>query len=172
MLLDVEYMSQLGDGANRAIHDCGPACLAMLINHIRDTHLTVDGVCEVMGISGRDLGAAIWFLSGTAKTYGVRVLHMTGLYPYKIEEMLNIALQPAIALVRYQALPNRYDASYTGGHYVLIVGVTENDVVIHDPYWPDARGANQRVPRGTFEQAWTADGVGFKVSGQALVVVS
>lgn len=166
---EVDYIPQLGEGASRAIRDCGPACLAMLLK-FRGFDTSVDLICDYLGIIGNSPGANIHQLREASRSYGVRLMHISGVTTDALAETLHMYNNPAIALIRYHHLPFRFDRDYRGGHYVLIVGSVGGSVIIHDPYWPDNRGAYIQVPHFHFEQAWMADGTDFRVSGQLLVV--
>ena len=152
-VLDVPWASQLGPDAAYSNSDCGPACVAMWLRWIGRA-VNVDQVSQATGLPKGYKYTVPANLMAAAKTFGLM-----------LERVLNVSVDdlcraidsgaPTIALVHYPSLPAevRYDHKFNSGHWVLVVGYTRDDVIYHDPYWPDSRGQRVRIARADFERA-------------------
>lgn len=146
----VPWLSQLGPDADYARGDCGPACLAMWLRY-QGHDVIVDDVspwCRTRPFSYTRPAHIYW----GARHWGVRLYWQRYLYLRDIIAELD-AGQPVIVLVNYPALLERYDANYTGGHWLLVVGYTDPEIIYHDPYW-STTGANVRISKADFLRAW------------------
>lgn len=118
---------------------CGGAAAAMVYRFWGEAHASVQQFAPLVdrragGIRDTDLVAAI-------RTAGWHTDQIAGSF-----DRLKITLdagQPPILLIEDR--PSRY-------HFVVAVGLTDREVVVHDPTWGPAR----RVNRERFERAWTA----------------
>ena len=154
--LQVPWVSQLGPGASFAPGDCGPACVTSWLHFSGHDTLTVDDISKQTGQpSGfRYTGAAQLMKimrSYDLNTHWTRYLTLSDLY-----SEINDG-HPCIVLVQYNKLPSRvrYDHSYKSGHWILIVGYTEDGIVYHDPYFPStAGGAFVEIDDDEFDLAW------------------
>ncbi len=167
--LDVPWLSQLGGQAAYALGDCGSADVAMLLNFLGHA-VTVDEVSAATGklrgfklLSWDDLirAAAHWSVTLTH--------HLNTSLAHLIADLT--ANKPVIALVDYKSLPpmNRFDAKYTLGHFLLLVGYDEQSILYHDPYWVDRTGgAFRTLTRAEFERAFSTVASGNTYARQCL----
>jgi len=120
---------------------CGGAAAAMLFRYWGDTHASVQQFAPIVdreagGISETALAAAIASRGWTAEAQRGSI------------EMLRSELsagRPPIILIADR--PERH-------HYVVVVGLSDRDVLVHDPTWGPAR----RFDAGTLRRAWAATG--------------
>jgi len=151
--LPVPWLSQLGDDADFAPGDCGPACLAMWLRYLGHDDITVDDVSEM---SGRPPGYRYTLpahLYYTAKEWGVTLYWQHHLRTDNIRAEID-AGRPVIALVHYGALPEfvRFDSRYKAGHWLLVVGYTDEQIIYLDPYWTE--GGQKTISIQAFYTAW------------------
>jgi uncharacterized protein YvpB len=158
-ILNVPYKSQLDPAdANMAYADCGPCCLAMILAGIGKSISTNDVAKAAGMVQGDKTGRLLSQLVSAAQKYGLAMA--TGQSSLDDLKRLIDNGQPAIALVRYQNLPQRHDPRYTGGHYVLVVGYDEQNILINDPYYPagSTTGYQKAYTYQGWLAAWKADG--------------
>ncbi len=118
--------------------DCGPACVAMWLNFVGRV-VTVDQVSQATGLP-RDYRFTLpATLIKAAGFYGLTLERVIGFtidaLKYEIDKRV-----PCIVLVHYGSLPKRSSQTFTGGHWLIIVGYDEQGFIYHDPYWPDSSG--------------------------------
>jgi hypothetical protein len=145
MKLQIPFVTQQ---QNRHRNDCGAACVAMLCG------VTIERVLAV----AKQPQDAPMHLSGI----------MTALAAYRapreyVEAVTLPAVRrwlangnPVIALVGYGRLPAAQRAiDYHRNHYVVIVGyLPDGSFLIHDPLWPDERGAYRVWSEAELGDAW------------------
>lgn len=167
--LPVPWASQLGKDAAYSNSDCGPACVAMWLRWM-NRFVSVDQVSQATGLP-----------RGYRYTLPANLMLAANEFGLILERALNVSIEalfksidqgsPAIVLVHYASLPTRYDAKFSGGHWVLVVGYTDDgDVLYHDPYWPDTRGQMVRVTRAEFERAMRECNIDGNSPNQALMI--
>ena len=158
-ILNVPYKSQLDPAdANLAYADCGPCCLAMILGGIGKS-VTTNAVAVAAGmVQGDKRGRLMSQLVSAAQQFGLA----TAAGQSALDDLKRLIDngQPAVALVKYENLPQRYDPRYTGGHYVLVVGYDEQNILINDPYYPagSTAGYQKAYPFQGWLAAWKADG--------------
>lgn len=156
-VLPLSHLSQIDlfPDANLNPGDCGPACFGMWAQS-RGKHFTVDEFASALArATGRPMpyeGTTLADLEALARWYALPVRRAYDLTPARVREEIE-AERPVIALVHAGSLPRPYP--YSGGHYVLIVGMIGEGVVFHDPNCPrNGSGTYARLPASTFWQAW------------------
>ena len=120
---------------------CGGAAAAMLFRYWGDTHATAQQFASLVdreagGISNTALVAAIRDRGWTTAT-------STGSFEMLRSELA--ASRPPIILIADR--PQRY-------HYVVVIGLSEREVLVHDPTWGPAR----RIDVARLKRAWEATG--------------
>ena len=158
-ILNIAYKSQYDPDAATSRNDCGPACLAMLINAFGLT-ATTDAVFRRTGASPNDY-ISMAQLMRVGESYGVPLEYRRGWGLGELRAMLDLG-RPLIALVHYAAFfefqPGlSTQSNFTGPHFVLAVGYDENNVIVHDPLWTDGRrneGAFKKWPNKIWLEAW------------------
>lgn len=179
-ILNVPYRSQIptkpGADGSYGVGDCGPTVLLSILDTQR-IPATIDEIGKRMGKPVGYTSSQLRELQTVAGEYDVDL----GWHKFtKADKSLDwgavevkIANRtPIIALVWYPLLPLRYDLKYSYGHYVLILGTTENQVVYHDPYWKGEAGANLKAGKNEFAKAWLATGIHAKTPAQGLYLTN
>ena len=158
----VPYLSQLdGTDVDYAPGDCGPANVAMALNYF-GRNVTVDQVSQATGLPAGFLFTNYDQLNTAALVFGYTVEHTINNLSEKIKSSIDSG-KPVIALINYAKLPttNKYDLNYNHGHFLLIVGYTENEVIYHDPYWHNQDGAFKRLTWEQFDLCWSTPNADF-----------
>lgn len=155
---DVPYYNQItSPGAQFDRNDCAEACTRMLIGwllrraNLQDfPGITIDDLTRDAGKSPHSF-MSLGQLERLLRLYGFPEAKCTygGVTLERIEEEVK-AGRPLIALVRYKHL--KPGDSFTGAHFVCVIGFSMSEVIVHDPL---RGGANMRVPRNRFELALT-----------------
>lgn len=164
-LLAMPLKPQWGPGANRYINDCGPACVAMVLDFYGKLGaLTVDTLAAETGLRLSDSGLLPGGLRDLAYAHGLRMLARAGVSPTDLRTEID-AGRPVIALVAYRFILGRLDQGDNipgnDGHYVVIVGYDEEHYVLDDPdYWTPytEQGHDVLVPVGQLERAMSSTG--------------
>jgi uncharacterized protein YvpB len=141
--LDIPYISQFDPTAGNHSADCGPTCLAMILNAQRPLaqYVTVDALYahhpDLQDKAFRDYtnldemrrvsqgeGMALQrqdFANGRVALEGLKQLVGRG--------------TPFIALVNYNETWNRIirEHSFRGGHFVVVTGFDDKHIFVHDP---------------------------------------
>ena len=158
-LLNIAYKSQYDPDAAASRNDCGPACLAMLLNGL-GVPATTDAVFQ------RTAAAAEGYVSmaqlmRVGESYGAPLEFRKGWQLADLRARIDLA-RPVIALVHYGAFselePGQSTQSpFRGPHFVLVVGYDDDAVIVHDPLWTGPRreeGAFRRWPNAVWARAW------------------
>lgn len=159
VLLNLPYKSQSDPDAGMARNDCGPACLAMLLNAL-GIPATTDAVFHRTGGAPDNYISAAQIIR-VGESYGVPLDFRTGWTLGQLQGAL-IQARPVIALVHYGAFSELQpgistQSSFKGPHFVLVVGFDEQHVIVHDPLWRDDRrreGAFKAWPLKVWMDAW------------------
>lgn len=142
------YRSQWDADANQKRNDCGPACVAMVLDAF-GTHIAINDISAEM-MPGQDVGTDAGDLVGALQKRGINALAWTsGSYPQL----------PAICLVHYAGFDraNVQDAAFMGWHWLLVLSLNDLTAVVHDPdYWGARRneGSLKRYSRVEFDKAF------------------
>lgn len=151
-MIAVPYRSQEDPDAGRYRNDCGAACVGMLLDW-QGVHLTTNALAAQTTLAQHDDGLTCWQLAALLNKNGVparvRTLHLADL-----RAELD-AGRPVILLVWYGHIPNR-QATFSGGHFFVVVGYDEDSFYVNDPDWWGARrneGNGFRVPAAALDNA-------------------
>jgi len=151
--LSIIYKSQWDNDASGSNDDCGPACLAQILNFYGE-NVTTD---EIFWKTGAASNALITFaqLYRAISSYGYNDELFINSNRDKIKELINKGI-PAVALVHYGNLSTRQD-TYQGPHFIVIRGFSDKGVYTNDPdFWGVRRneGNNHLYTWQEFELAW------------------
>lgn len=158
-LLNIAYKSQFDPDAAASRNDCGPACLAMLLNAL-GVAVTTDAVFQRTGAAA-DGYVSMAQLMRVSESYGAPLEFRKGWKLPDLRARMDLA-RPVIALVHYAAFAElepgvSTQSQFTGPHFVLVVGYDDQHVIVHDPLWAGPRrdeGAFKRWPTAVWAQAW------------------
>lgn len=158
-LLDLVYKSQYDPDAAASRNDCGPACLAMLLNGL-GVAATTDAVFQRTGMTAEGY-VSMAQLMRVGESYGAPLEFRKGWTLADLRARIDLA-RPVIALVHYAAFSSLQpgvstQSPFTGPHFVLVVGYDEDHVIVHDPLWAGTRrdeGAFKRWPNAVWAEAW------------------
>lgn len=152
VLITVPYRSQHDDDAKISRADCGPACIAMLLEW-RGLFVKIDDLSRETSLGTTNAGQLI----AAAEKHGLNLIRRAPMSIADVENQIRLG-KPMIALIRYQDFGSvRQDLAYTGLHWVVVVGFSADSIYINDPdYWGARRleGQGRAVPRHLFEHAW------------------
>jgi len=151
--LRVPYVSQYGPGADAFGKDCGPTCGVMLLAAYTGERMTPDAFYSQ--ISAEDTYLSRRQVGEVLQSKGVdwenrRDLTLDDLYRYLQ------ASKPCIALINYGVLREHIEteSTFTGPHFVLVVGMDQKHVYVHDPLWRETGGAWLPVPHVAWRATW------------------
>ena len=134
LAIDVPYLPQTD-----AL--CGGAAAAMVFRYWGDAHADVQEFAPL--VDRRAGGIANDVLTGAVRTRGWRAGRIDGSLDALAARVHDG--QPVIVL-----LPDRGDRY----HYVVVIGVSADAIVVHDPAW----GPSRTIRAPDFERAWQAAG--------------
>jgi hypothetical protein len=157
--LNIAYKSQYDSDASVSRNDCGPTCLAMLIN-AHGVAVTTDAVFRRTGVPA-EAYISMAHLMRVGESYGVPLEYRRDLTLADLHNALDQA-RPAIALVHYGAFSSiqpgvSTQSKFAGPHFVLAVGYEADFVLVHDPLWTGERrreGAFKKWRNDIWMQAW------------------
>lgn len=157
VLSNIPYKSQYDSDAETYRNDCGPACVAMILNGL-GINVTTNAVYRKTGASSTGY-VSVSQMMRAAQTYGVNFDYF---YPWSIND-LKLAVRDGkapITLVHYGAWSKlgKTQSSFRGPHFVVIVGYDEDYIFVNDPLWWGSRrseGERKRWTYKQFEAAWS-----------------
>ncbi|MCP5101706.1 MAG: LysM peptidoglycan-binding domain-containing protein [Chloroflexi bacterium] len=159
--LKIPYRSQWDEDAKNHESDCGPTCVAMLLNG-QNIDVTPDGVYQFIGPKGRRQFTTFTDLRNAALGGG----NLTLTYKqYRNEtdalQQLRNSInqgQSFIALVKYEPWRSFTGNQFSSGHFVNVVGYSNDHVFIHDPLfglWAQRdKGNYYRITNRRFMKGW------------------
>lgn len=163
-LLNVFWIGQWGLNASRFRADCGPACVAMLLEYYNKRHgWTVDQLANETSLADGASGLMPSALVDLCTLHGLPTRVQT-VSEDDIKAEID-AGRPVIVLVAYRFITNRLDQGDKvpgeDGHFIVIVGYDDTHFVANDPdYWVPftARGHDTLIPYTEVGQAMAAYG--------------
>jgi ABC-type bacteriocin/lantibiotic exporter with double-glycine peptidase domain len=140
--LDVPYISQFDQDASTHSADCGPTCVAMIINAQPTDHtVTVDGLYQHLPPMAP---GAFTFISdlitiGEAEDVSMERVQFTHDNAIARTKELIEDGTPFIALVNYAAWDPITHNNFHSGHFVVVTGIDDEHVYVHDPIFQGSR---------------------------------
>lgn len=133
--LTVAYKSQWDADASQTIDDCGPACIAMILNYYGEK-LTTDAVYKATG-AGKGLINIQQMLTAIS-SFGYTGRFLTNQSIEQLRSYIDRDM-PVIALVHYADFKSKQD-DFTGGHFFGVVGWRDDGFFVNDPdFWGNYR---------------------------------
>jgi len=154
-VLNVPYISQLGEGALKHNNDCGAACGCMIVGGYKDVIPTVDEFYDKAQSSG-DVYLSATQIINVLKSYGISsTWYISDMKP--LMSTLSSG-KPVICLILYKTLVDAgiVDSTFKGYHFVLATGYDTKNIYINDPL---NGGEYLEVPIETFNQCWKDAGI-------------
>lgn len=169
-MLSVPYISQLEPGALAKNNDCGPTCCAMIIMAYSHSTLTVDGLYKQAGINSDQYLSASQLRSILAMNR-ISSVWYTGWKLGDLYESL-VARKPTTLLINYGILSRAglTESRFAGAHFVLAVGIDDENVYVNDPLYRGTGGFKKAYPAKIFNDAWQSCNVQGNPNGGALQV--
>lgn len=155
----IPYKSQYDPDAEEFRNDCGPACLAMVLNGF-GINVSTNAVFRKTGAKANNY-VSVSQLMRASLSYG---LPFDYFYAWTIDK-LKAAVQdgtPVIALVHYGAWSQinpgiSTQNTFQGPHFVVVLGFDDQYIYVNDPLWKAERRAEGYRKAWTYEQfdaAW------------------
>jgi hypothetical protein len=156
ILRTIPYKSQYDDDASEYRNDCGPACVAMILNGL-GLNVATNSVFRRSG-ADRNAYVSVSQMIRAAATYDIDFDYF---YPWSMRDLIGAISNgmSAITLIHYGAWKNLglTQSSFTGPHFVTVVGFDEEHIYVNDPLWWGTRrleGEHKQLTYRQFEMAW------------------
>ncbi|MFA5036407.1 MAG: cysteine peptidase family C39 domain-containing protein [Candidatus Izemoplasmatales bacterium] len=159
--LNVSFISQLGSGADKFHNDCGAACVSMLVSAYTQQNVSVDEIYSRIQPNA-DTYLSVTQLKNALAWYDINVISSYDLS----KEFLwskTIEKKPFIALISYKPIHDANlddDTTFTGMHFVVVVGLDADGVLIHDPLVHNEVGGFRHLPFNVYDAAVRSAGAG------------
>jgi Peptidase_C39 like family len=161
LLLEVPIRSQY-DGTEYQNSNCGPTSLAMVLDafgvsapiyKLRNLTNVMQGNFEV------EAGTSLWDLASIAEQAGLRPIGLNGAGGYRQWTVADVRDEvrrghPVVTLVKMRDLPDHQSAASATDHYVVVVGLDEQKLLVNDPAMPAALGFRRPLTPEELELAW------------------
>jgi nucleoid-associated protein YgaU len=156
MIPGIPYKSQSDSDANDFRNDCGPACVAMILNGL-GVNVSTNAVYRKTGAKANEY-VSVSQMMNAAATYGIDFDYF---YPWNLDDLKRSIMggRAFIPLVHYGEWSRLglTQSSFTGPHFVVVVGFDEHYVYVNDPLWKDGRrseGEHKAWTYDQFKKAW------------------
>ena len=160
--LGVPFRTQI-DGTEYSQVNCGPASLAMALAAFGlqiDPAALRDYVNFLSGDYSTDDGTSLDVLARVAREAGLNTLGLHGGGGYRtwsveaVREHIR-AGHPVITLVKYRSLPGNGGSLAEFDHYIVITGLSGNDLIYNDSAFATEYGFNLLISPEDLERAWS-----------------
>jgi hypothetical protein len=174
LVLEVPARSQF-DGSDYQSANCGPTALAMILEGFGlrvEAAMLRSLINALQGtIANRDEGVALDYLAYLASEAGLRPTGLRAPGGYRRWSVAAIREEvqrghPVITLVKMRELPDHTGSRSTVDHYVVVVGLDGDDLLINDSASPKGSGLQRPVTAAQLERAWAAS----SIPGHALAI--
>ena len=159
--LEIPYRSQWDDDAKDHESDCGPTCVAMLLNGL-GVEITPDDIYQHIGPKGKRQFTTFTDLRNAALGGGSLTLsykqyrNQTEAFTRLYESIDNG--KSFIALVKYEPWMSFTGNQFRGGHFVNVVGYSKTHIFIHDPLFglwaAREKGSYYKITNRRFMLGW------------------
>lgn len=156
----IPYKSQYDSDANEFRNDCGPACLAMLLNAF-GFNASTNVVYARTGAKPNNY-VSVAQLMRVGLGYGVPFDYFGRWSLSQLQEAVHKG-KGIIALVHYGAWSQinpgiSTQNTFEGPHFVVVVGVDDQHIYVNDPLWKELRrsqGFRKTWTHSQFMEAWS-----------------
>lgn len=158
--IHIPYRSQWDNDAKQNKTDCGPTCVAMILNHY-NISMTPDAVYHFLPPKKPDEFTRMSELISVFKRHDVQAQWQQ--YSEQRDALTQLrtnidAGQPIIALVKYRPWIEATNNRYEGGHFVVVTGYSDTHVTMHDPLFGisslRSQGSHFALPNALFAAGW------------------
>jgi len=166
--IEMQFVSQLGEGAGIYNNDCGPACCSMIILEDKDIFVSPDELYKVpgWGAPSTDIGTNSYQLQLLLKDFEVKSTIGYALSLDNIKSFIDGGW-PVITLVKY-GLFSAAGLTVNKGtfnHWFIVTGYTDNEIITMDPYRPYEAGGTMIVPTAMFMASYLGSYLLCEISG-------
>jgi len=164
--LDVPIRSQF-DGSEYQAANCGPTALAMVLEGFGvavPTPQLRNLANRLQGTYDRDAGIALQYLGDIAALAGLRPIGLRDggqFHRWTVDEVRDEVRHghPVITLVRMRELPDYAGSRSDTDHYVVVVGLDGQALLVNDPARPGDAGFHRPLTPDQLERAWAASSI-------------
>lgn len=154
-ILQVPYASQWTLSSQASTNDCGAATLHMALTYLANTNVRIDDMTKWIGTHGQ---VTFIRLAEAYRHYGIAVTRMRFWNLDGLKDAID-ERKPVCACVEYGKMPpaSKQDQVFKAGHFVLVVGYENGQIIYHDSNFRDSReaeGAFRRISENEFLRAW------------------
>lgn len=158
--LSVPYRSQWDEDANTHSADCGPTCVAMILN-FKQVNITPNKVYNFIPPKTSGQFTTFTDLIKATRDNNVRIDYR--LYDSQTAALNNLrsnldAGNPLIALISYRQWRAATGNKFDGGHFVVVTGYDDANIYCHDPLfglWQlRSQGAHLSMSHDAFCAGW------------------
>ncbi len=144
--LAIPYRSQWAEDANLNVADCGPTCLAMILNFYGIEATPNQLYAHLPGKGPQDF-TNFAELRRVAGTFSVGLPRHQ--YGHRQEAVANLQAtldrgRPVMALVKYMPWKRITGNEFDFGHFVVVTGYDGETITVHDPLFPGGSGPGQK----------------------------
>jgi hypothetical protein len=161
--LAVPYRSQL-DNTAWAQSNCGPAALGMMLEYLGMNFSSEQLRGEAQNAQrmwGNSIGTLMEALATTAELHGAQVVGFRDGRSLRRWTTTDVRAEveqglPVLVQVHMRNVPGRQDWPRASDHYLVVVGLTDDGFIYHDPIDADGPGAFRSMPEAQLDRAMTA----------------
>ena len=158
--LEVPYRSQL-DGSPWARANCGPVALGMMLDYLGLSFSSEQLRGESQNAQrmwGNNTGTLMEALAATAELHGAHVVGFRNGRDLRRWTTTDVRAEveqgiPVLLQVRMRNVPGRQDWPRASDHYLVIVGLSVDDFLYHDPIDSDGLGAYRSLTAAELDRA-------------------
>lgn len=157
LIPSIPYKSQVDPDASDFRNDCGPTCLAMVLQAFGKT-VSTNAVYRKTGAPANGF-VSVSQLMRAAQAYGVPFDYFSAWNVNKLKEAVKQG-RAVIPLVHYGSWVKmgKVQSNFTGPHFVVTLGYDDKHIYVNDPLWWGSRrkeGERKRWTYKEFEKAWS-----------------
>ena len=155
--MGVPFRTQI-DGSEYAYVNCGPASLSMALAAFGvqiDPPMVRGYVNLLSGDYSPDNGTSLHHLAAVAREAGLNTFGVNNTWTIDAIREHVLAGHPVITLVKYRSLPGHGSSLAEFDHYVVITGLSGDDLIYNDAAFASEYGFNLLISPSDLERAWS-----------------
>jgi hypothetical protein len=159
-ILQAPYASQWTLSSQASVNDCGAATLHSALRYLANTDVRIDDMTAWIGTKGL---VTFVRLAQAYEHFGIAVTRKRGWTIGELKAAID-ERKPVCACVEYGKMPpeSKQDQIFKSGHFILVVGYENGQIVYHDSNFKgtrEAEGAFRRISEPDFLKAWNTNPV-------------